>query len=112
VDKANLFKDRLGEDEHEIPGVGRVRFRGLQRGEALHYAKLVRKDSARAERFMLAKVLLDPVLTEEEVMAWQDATTSAEIEPIVRKVAKLSGAETSASADAYDSFRGEPGPGE
>lgn len=112
MDKSKLFVDRMGEDEHEIPDVGVVRFRGLNRGESLRYARLVRKDLARAERYMLATVMLDPELTEEEVEQWQKATGGGEIEPITRKIAKLSGAEVNAVGEAYDSFRDESGPGE
>jgi hypothetical protein len=45
-------------------------------------------------------------------LQWQSAATGGEIEPITRKIAKLSGAEVGAAGEAYDSFREEPGPGD
>lgn len=104
MDKDLLLKARLPEGEHDIPGVGTVRFRALTRGEAL---EIVGKELpyGEMERKLLAAALLDPKLTADEVKAWQDAAPAGELEPICSAIQKLSGLEEVAAKAAYKSVR-------
>ena len=104
MDKDLLLKARLPEGQHEIPGVGVVRFRALTRGEAL---EIVGKEMPYAdmERRLLSAALVDPQLTEDDVKAWQDAAPAGELEPICEAIQKLSGLEEVAAKAAYQSFR-------
>lgn len=105
-DKELLFKSRLPEADVEVPGVGTVRVRGLNRGEALSIQNV--KDGpgmvAAMERKMLALALVDPVLTEAEVGQWQKAATAGELEPVGDKVSELSGMTPGAAKEAYVGF--------
>lgn len=89
VDKGALLARRLGEDEYEIEGVGAVRIRGLSRAEVLAAQKL--GDTAKSDRFMVSRALLDPPLTEDEVGAWQESSGASEIEGLTVAIAELSG---------------------
>lgn len=105
LDKALLLTARLPEGEHEIPGVGVVRFRALTRGEALQIVG-VELPYDEMERRLLSMALVDPVLTTEEVRAWQQASPAGELEPICEAIQKLSGLEEAAAKGAYQRFRG------
>ena len=88
LDKNALLARRLGEGEHEIPGFGTVRVRGMSREELLEWRNL---DGAVGDRKMLAACLLDPVLTEDEVAIWEKHATPAEIKGVVDVILELSG---------------------
>lgn len=112
MDKELLLKSRLPEDEVDVPGVGKVRVRGLTRAEVLMVRKATddeHMDGPRAlvlERKLLAKAMLDPVLTEAEVGAWQDCAAAGEMEPVINRVQELSALVKGASKS------GVPGDGE
>jgi hypothetical protein len=110
VDKEALFKPRLPEAEVELPDVGTFRVRGLSRGEALAIQET--KGHAYLERKMVARALLDPVLTEAEVGRWQEASPAGELEPLTDKIQELSGMAEGAQKRAYAQFRGGPGDGD
>lgn len=88
--KEQLLAQRFGVREYEIPGVGTIRVRSLTRGEAL---EVVGKelDKAEAERYLLAKGLVEPALTEDDVRVWQDNSPAGEIQEIAKLVTELSG---------------------
>lgn len=88
VDKVSLLARRLGEGEHEIPGFGTVRVRGMSREELLEWRSL---DAAVGDRKVLAACLLDPVLTEDEVATWQKHSSPLEIEGVLEAIRDLSG---------------------
>jgi len=99
VDKEALTRGGAGpkglpEDDVEIPGIGTVRVRALNRGEMIMVGKL--SDTAgqqRAEQYMLACALLDPAgMTEADVADWQSSSVGMEIHPVVLRVNELSGA--------------------
>lgn len=89
VDKAALLARRLGEGEHEIPGFGTVRFRGLSRAEVLALREL--SDVQAADRKLVAAALVDPALTEDEVKIWQENSHPSEIEDLTTAIINLSG---------------------
>lgn len=90
IDKAALLARRLGEGEHEIPGFGTVRFRGLSRAEVLALRDLPGGVAA-SDRKMVAAALVDPALTEDEVKIWQENSLPGEIEALTVAIAELSG---------------------
>lgn len=108
MDKADLFRPRLPEEDVEIPG-GTVRVRGLSRLEAMDVQQAGGPQVI--ERRMLALAMVDPKLTEDEVRQWQNASPASEIEPVTDAIARLSGLAPGADKETYKSFRGEPGAG-
>lgn len=108
VDKKQLFKARLPEEEVDVPGVGTVRVRALSRAEAMKLRKLASSSVEVIERKMLALALVDPVLTEDEVGQWQEASTAGELEAVSNKVSELSGMTDGAAKEAYKEFDADP----
>lgn len=104
IDKDALFKSRLGEEEIDVPGVGTVRIRALSRNEAMS-VRGVDLGIAEMERKLLALALVDPVLTEDEVKQWQDASGAGEMEPIMLAVVRLSGMQVDAAKAEMQRFR-------
>ena len=108
MDKSELFKPRLPEEDVEIPGVGTVRVRGLSRAEAL--ALNGHEGSPeRVERMLISKAAVDPELTPEDVAKWQEAAGAGELEPVMVAITRLSGMEMQAkeaAKQAYRQFRG------
>ena len=89
VDKSALLAPRLGEGEHEIPGVGTVRIRGLSRAEVLELRQI--GEVAAWDRRLCSLALVEPRLTEDEVGAWQASAGPREIEDLTGAVLRLSG---------------------
>lgn len=106
MDKDLLFKPRLPEEDYEIPGVGTVRIRGLNRVEAMHVQAANGPEAT--ERRIMSLGMVDPTLTEAEVGQWQKASAAGEIEAVSTKIAELSGMLPGADKEAYKSLRGEP----
>lgn len=88
MDKALLLKPTLTEADVDIPGKGTIRVRTLTR-EELHTLK--DKDTGAGERKVIAACLVDPVLTEDEVLTWQQNSGAAELSVVVDKIMELSG---------------------
>ncbi len=89
MDKDKLIAPRLQELDVEVPGVGTVRVRGLNRLQSIHVGSA--KDQAGMERRMLALGLIDPVITEDEAYQWQKNSPGGELEPVTNAIAELSG---------------------
>jgi hypothetical protein len=91
MDKSKLLASgRISEGTVDLPGLGKVRVRGLSRGEILE----LREDTgtnAEQERKWLAKAMLDPVLTEDEVKQWQSVAVSDEVTMVTEEIYRLSG---------------------
>lgn len=104
-----LTKRRLPTDVVPIDGMGKVEVRGLSR-----YEVLVSKDKEERlgvvamERMMLAAGVVNPSMTEADVTAWQKAAPAGEIEPVINKIAELSGMLDDAAKAAYKSNGGGP----
>lgn len=115
MDKEKLLAARhdtahgMPEADVDIPDVGTVRVRGLNRGEVFQVQQV--KGVAAIERRILALGMLDPELTESEVARWQQTSPAGELEPVVDKVRKLSGLSDQASKEAYKSLREGSGDG-
>lgn len=107
MDKSLLFKPRLPEDTVEVPGVGVLRVRGLNRLEAMHVQAA--KGPEETERRILALGMVDPKLTEDEVRQWQRASAAGEIEPVSTRIAQLSGMVAESPKQAYQDFEADPG---
>lgn len=105
MDKELLFKPRLAEEDVDVPGVGTVRVRALNRLEAMHVQGA--KTPAESDRRILALGLVDPTITEEEARRWQEASAAGEIEPVTTAIARLSGIGPGADKEAYKSVRGD-----
>lgn len=110
VDREALFKERLPEEDYELPGLGWLRIRGLSRGEVLA-AQRDDPDLAVFERRLLARGVVDPVLTVTDVGRWQEASPAGEMEPLIKRIEHLSGIGRGDDKRTYESFRDGPGPG-
>lgn len=106
MDKELLFKPRLPEEEIEVPGVGTMRVRGLNRIEAMHVQAANGPEAT--ERRILSLGLVDPVLTEAEVGRWQKASAAGEIEPVSTRIAVLSGMAPDAAKEQVKAFEANP----
>lgn len=105
MDKALLLAPRLPEGTVDIPGIGQVRVRALNRAEAM--AVQGRKGSEATERLVITLGLLDPAdMTEAEVGQWMKAATAGELEPVANKIAELSGLLEGSAKAAYKSDGG------
>ena len=115
MDKDLLLKPRLAEDDVEIPGVGTVRVRALSRAEVL----MVRKATDNAdsvdgprvlvlERKMLAAAMVDPVLSEAEVGAWQQVSAAGELDTVMTVIQRLSGMLDDSAKEAVKEFEAAP----
>jgi hypothetical protein len=90
MDKSLLTKPRLAEEDVELPGVGTVRVRALSRAEALTVSD-TEMPVATMEQRLLSMAMVDPVMTEADVAAWQEAASAGELEPITQVIQRLSG---------------------
>lgn len=109
LDKSALFASRLDTQDVEVGALGTVKIRALSRAEVLAFRKLKVDDVAHMERVLLATSLVEPVLTEDEVKQWQDASPAGELEPVTQAINALSGLDSAAAKEAVQRFRGRPG---
>jgi hypothetical protein len=109
IDKEALLAPRLAEREVVLP-VGSVRVRALNRIEAMRVQAAGEAGGpAAADRVMIALGMVDPVLTEAEVSAWQASAPAMELEPVTDAIAALSGMQPDATKAAYKGFEDDPG---
>jgi hypothetical protein len=101
MDKEALFVDRLPQDDVEVPGLGTFRVRALSRAEAQ------RLESAPTlgdkERIVLSCGVVDPALTEADAKRWLASATFGEVDPVMRRIAQLSGLLEDSAKAAYKS---------
>jgi hypothetical protein len=104
MDKSKLLADRVTgtTGELDIPGVGTVRFRALSRHEMIVTSKI--EDNLAQERKILAAAMLDPVLGEDDVAAWQKCSPPGEINAVAKEINKLSGIGPDAAKEQYKSL--------
>ena len=117
-----LFAERLPKDEVEIPGVGIVRVRGLNRLEAIHVQAA--GDTAESDRRVIAQGMVEPSLLIPglkhrvddkpceacaDVRKWQSASSAKEMDAVANKIAELSGMAVGSEKDAYKSVRDDGG---
>lgn len=106
MDLEQLFKPRLPEADVDIPGVGTVRVRGLNRVEAMKVQAA--KGPEATERVILALGMVDPPMTEADAGRWQKAAPAGEIEPVSTKIAELSGMLDTSAKEAMKEFEAAP----
>lgn len=105
MDKNALLTQHFEEEKVELKA-GAVTIRSLSREEALMYAGK-KLDAAEAERKLLAKAMVDPEMSEQDVAAWQKASPAGEIQKVFTAVVRLSGMEESSAKEAYKSAGAE-----
>lgn len=105
TDRARLLKPRLPERDVDLDGVGTVRVRGLSRAEVLGCQG---KERDELEPLLLAMAMVDPALTEDDVLTWRQAATTDEIRTVLDVVWELSGLGEGAAKATYKSVPGQP----
>ena len=95
MDKAVLLKGFLPEADVELPsGIGTVRVRGLSRQEAVAVQRGVREDDPDANDVLevraVARGMVDPQLTEDEVAAWRASGVAADVQAVAQRISELS----------------------
>lgn len=108
MDKEALFKARLPEEIVEIPNVGTVLVRGLSRADIHKMRKADTSEPGSFERLLLAKAMVDPELTEDEVDRWQEAATSGEVDDVVAVITRLSALDKESAKEKYKEFESDP----
>lgn len=106
MDITDLTTDHRAKPEPEtveIPGVGTVAVRGLSRLEFLRAQKI--DDPIKQERFLLSVAMTDPVMTEDDVAAWQRSSDPMEINVVAMKINELSGIAQGADKRSVDQVR-------
>jgi hypothetical protein len=116
ITKEELLARRIGDTEDvPVPGVGTVTVRGLSRAEVMSVRKATDSadtlDGPRAlviERKMLAAAMVDPVMTEAEVGAWQACSAAGEMDVVVNKVQEMSAMTEGADKSSVRGIREQP----
>jgi len=107
MDKETFLKPRLTEQEVHLDSVGTVRVRALARDEVFACQGL--KDDQRAfEARVLSLGLIDPALTEEEVLQWRASSPFDEAEACLDAISSLSKLGTGAPKSGLPGVRHEP----
>jgi hypothetical protein len=104
--KSLLLKSRIPEANVDLPGVGTVRVRGLNRAEALRVEAA--KGVEARERRILALGMVDPAITEAEAGQWQRNAPAGELDPVSTKIAELSGMLPGSAKEAVKEFVADP----
>ncbi len=105
MDKEKLFVDRIGLEDYEVPGLGTIKLRALNRFQALLIAEC--KSTEQREIKMLKWGLVDPELTDAEIKRWYAASPAGEIENISKAIARLSGLMEGAAKEQFPTDGGE-----
>jgi hypothetical protein len=94
---------------------GKVRVRGLSRGEVFAMQKSRAdggiKDEAAWERRMVSIALLTPEVTEDQVGAWQRGPAGGDLEAVTNKISELSGLSEGADKSGLPALRDDSGSG-
>lgn len=85
-----LAKPRFKTDEVPIEGAGTVLVRSLSRWEMVEVQKL-EDDRQRQDNLALFYGMVEPTMTQDQIMAWRKAGGVMEIEKVARKINELSG---------------------
>ncbi len=108
ADKASLLAGgQFPEDDVDVPGVGIVRVRGLNRAELMQVQQV--EGLAAAERKIIVFGMVEPKMTEAEVGQWQKAClATGAIEAISTRIAQLSGMSKDSAKEAVKEFEANP----
>ena len=104
----DLLVDDLPGEDFEIPGKGVIRIRSLSRAETLDVGTL--KNAAEIERRMLVYGVVEPKLTEELALQWQQAWGTHLVELVAGQIYRLSAYGKEAAKAAYKRAAPEPEP--
>lgn len=108
MDKELLTKSRIDGADHlgtvDIPDVGTITVRGLSRHEYI-VGQGYTEDPLKQERYLLSCAMVDPVMGEDDVAAWQKASDPQEINLVSLKVNELSGIGKGADKSAVAEVR-------
>lgn len=107
TDRERLLKSRLPERDIDLDGVGTIRVRGLSRAEVLACHG---KERDELEPLLLATAMVEPALTEDDIVTWRQAATTNEIKAVLDVVWDLSGLGEGAAKATYKSLPEEPTP--
>ncbi|GIF71909.1 hypothetical protein [Asanoa siamensis] len=92
MDKKTVLAERFKTGDVEVEGVGTFTVRGMSRWEVAMANKALEKGGdLEYERFVLARCILDPVMTEGEIGEWQKVAGPLELVTVGNKVNELSG---------------------
>lgn len=83
-----ILARKLGRDTVEVPDGGTVEVRGLNRREAMHVAGI--DDHYERDVYLIATGMVDPAMTEEDVIAWGDQDDSGTLEVVSQRIGELS----------------------
>jgi hypothetical protein len=106
ISKETFLKSYLPEGTTDVLGIGVIRIRGLSRAEVLKASDMSRED--REVAFLVAGIV-EPELSEPDVRAWRESTTTRTVNAVVEAILDLSGMLERSAAEAKRSFQG---PGE
>lgn len=105
--KAKLLTPWLEEDDVELPGVGTVRVRALNRLEVMKVQR-ANGDIAATERIIVASGMVNPAMTEAEVARWQKGRRGGEVGRVSDRIAELSGMTEDAGKQRTKEFIADP----
>lgn len=109
MDKAQLFAPSLPQDTVELSG-GSVTVRGLSRYESA-MTRVGDPDQFTMEKRILRFGMVEPALTEDEAGQWLRAATFDALEPVLMRIAELSGLVEGAAKSGLAGTGSEPGTG-
>lgn len=109
MDKSKLLADRVSDvtDTVEIPGVGTVKIRALSRFEIIKAGQYADGDQLAQERYILSRAMLDPLMGEDDIAAWQKGSMPEEINPVANAINALSGIGKGAAKSDVSEVRDE-----
>lgn len=101
ISKEAFLKTSLPEGTVDVPGIGTVRIRGLSRSEVMIAGE---RDKTGWEVALLALGIVEPELTEDEVRAWRETTTTRVVNTVTEAVLGLSGMLRTSLGEAKATF--------
>mgnify|MGYP001593033462 FL=1 len=104
LSKEELIKARFGVEDFELAGVGTVRIKPLTRAQALE-VRGKELTVAEVEQCLLSWAMVEPGLTREDVAAWQEVADAGSFEPLVDRIAEISGMKKGASKSGVPDVR-------
>lgn len=90
IEKDVFLKPVLPEREVDLPGLGTVRVRALSRSEAVGLA-VHKNDVRKLECQIIRCGLVDPVLTDAEMVGWYAEAPSGLVDLLIAAIDSLSG---------------------
>lgn len=106
VSKNDLLNLSFGIEDFDWPGVGTVRIRPLTRAEAV---EVQGKDipMIELEKLFLSKALVEPKMTEADVSQFLNQVAAGTVQPLVERIAEISGMKAERPKEAVKQFRSE-----